>query len=215
MAPLRAIPVHPSTHGVLWQSPRASTTPGFTTPSIHDPRLHTPSIHNFRRPPAASTDPRSPGAPTFKGDPAVGSDMSEDCIFCAIADGEIPGEIVYEDDLVVAFLDANPLAEGHTLVIPRDHHETLADLPADVGGAIGAAATEVAPAVEVAVDADATTVAFNNGPAAGQEVPHVHCHVVPRFEGDGYGPIHALFGGQLDLDEAELAAVGEAIRDAQ
>ena len=141
--------------------------------------------------------------------------MSEDCIFCAIVDGEIPGEIVYEDEDVLAFLDANPLARGHTLVIPKAHHETLGDLPGDLGAAIGRVASELAPAIETAVDADGSTVAFNNGEAAGQEVPHVHCHVVPRFDGDGYGPIHALFGSRPDLGEDEIASVGDAIRDAQ
>jgi histidine triad (HIT) family protein len=141
--------------------------------------------------------------------------MSTDCIFCAIADGEIPGNVVYEDEDVLAFLDANPLARGHTLVIPKNHHETLGDLPANLAGAIGRVASELAPAVEAAVDADGTTVAFNNGEAAGQEVPHVHCHVVPRFESDGYGPIHALFGSSVDLDDEEAAALADDIRDAQ
>ncbi|WP_248517162.1 HIT family protein [Salinarchaeum laminariae] len=141
--------------------------------------------------------------------------MSADCIFCAIVDGEIPGNVVYEDEDVLAFLDANPLAKGHTLVIPKAHHETLGDLPGDLGAAIGRVATELAPAVEAAVDADGTTVAFNNGEAAGQEVPHVHCHVVPRFDGDGYGPIHALFGAGPELDDDEIATIGDAIRDEQ
>jgi len=140
--------------------------------------------------------------------------MAEDCIFCSIADGEVPGEIVYEDEDVLAFLDANPLARGHTLVIPRSHHETLAELPADLGAAVGAATTDLAPAIETAVDAAATTVAFNNGTAAGQEVPHVHCHVVPRFEGDGGRPIHALFD-PVDLEDDALAEVGDAIRNAR
>jgi len=141
--------------------------------------------------------------------------MSTDCIFCAIVDGEIPGTIVYEDDDVLAFLDANPLARGHTLVIPKAHHETLGDLPGDTAGAIGRVASELAPAIESAVDADGTTVAFNNGEAAGQEVPHVHCHVVPRHDGDGYGPIHALFGAGADLDDEAIESTAEAIRDAQ
>jgi len=71
-----------------------------------------------------------------------------------------------------------------------------------------------APAIEIAVDAAATTVAFNNGEAAGQEVPHVHCHVVPRFEGDGGRPIHALFD-PAHLEDDALAEVGDAIRNAR
>ncbi len=95
----------------------------------------------------------------------------DDCIFCQIVAGDIPSRTVYEDDDVLAFLDANPLAPGHTLVIPKAHHERLNDLPADVGSAVFAAVHELTPAVEDAVDASASTVAFNNGEAAGQEVP--------------------------------------------
>ena len=140
--------------------------------------------------------------------------MSDDCIFCAIVDGEIPSYEVYEDDDVYAFLDANPLRRGHVLVIPKAHHETLADLPAELGAAIGSATTALAPAVEAAVDADATTVAFNNGEAAGQEVPHVHCHVIPRSAGDGVGPVHALFSDRPELDDEALEATAAAIREA-
>jgi histidine triad (HIT) family protein len=139
--------------------------------------------------------------------------MSDDCIFCAIVDGEIPGRIVQEDDETLAFLDANPLAEGHTLVIPKAHHERVDDLPADLAGAVGRAIAAVAPAVEDAVDAPATTIAYNNGEAAGQEVPHVHAHVVPRFPDDGGRPIHALFPDRPDPSDAELDDLAERIAD--
>ncbi len=92
---------------------------------------------------------------------------------------------------MLAFLDANPLSPGHTLVIPKAHHERLNDTPADVASAVMSTLHELVPAVESAVDAPASTVAINNGPAAGQEVDHVHVHIVPRFEGDGGSPIHA------------------------
>jgi histidine triad (HIT) family protein len=75
------------------------------------------------------------------------------------------------------------------------------------------AVSAVTPRVERAVDADATTVAVNNGEAAGQEVPHTHVHVVPRFEGDGNGPIHRLFSSRPSLSDAELDDVAAAIRD--
>jgi len=130
--------------------------------------------------------------------------MSDDCIFCSIVAGDIPGRIVHEDDRVLAFLDANPLAPGHTLVIPKDHHEHVQDMPTDLAGAVFEAAHDLVEPIESAVDADGTTVAFNNGEAAGQEVPHAHCHVVPRFEGDGSTPIHAIFGERPDLVDDEL-----------
>ncbi|MHC3379281.1 HIT family protein [Haloarcula sp. H-GB5] len=133
--------------------------------------------------------------------------MSEDCIFCQIVAGDIPGRTVYEDDTVLAFLDANPLSPGHTLVIPKAHHERLNDTPADVAGEVMSTLHELVPAVEAAVDAPASTVAFNNGEVAGQEVPHVHGHIVPRFEDDGGRPIHALVTDRPDLSDDELDAI--------
>jgi len=138
----------------------------------------------------------------------------EDCIFCRIVAGDVPSRTVYEDDTVLAFLDANPLAEGHTLVIPKDHHERLNDLPDDDAAAVFERVHDLTPAVESAVDAPATTVAVNNGEPAGQEVPHVHAHIVPRFEDDGGGPIHSIFGERPDLDDAELDGIAERIGDA-
>ena len=130
--------------------------------------------------------------------------MSADCLFCGIVDGEIPGRIVYEDDVTVAFLDVNPLARGHTLVVPKAHRERVNDLDPSEAGPVFRAVATVSAAVEAAVDAPATTVAINNGQAAGQEVPHLHVHVVPRWPGDGAGPIHGLFGDRPDLDDAEM-----------
>ena len=139
--------------------------------------------------------------------------MSQDCIFCSIVAGDIPGRVVYEDEDTLAFLDANPLAAGHTLVVPKEHYERVNDLSAGVAAAIGEAIATVAPAVESAVDAPASTIAYNNGEAAGQEVPHVHAHVVPRFPDDGGRPIHSLFGDRPELSDAELDDVAERIAD--
>ncbi|MFP8951345.1 HIT family protein [Natrialbaceae archaeon A-arb3/5] len=132
-------------------------------------------------------------------------------IFTQIIEGEIPARIVYEDETTIAFLDANPLAPGHTLVIPKDEYERLNDMPDDVATDLYATIHELVPAVEESVDADATTVAFNNGEAAGQEVPHVHCHIVPRFDGDGGGPIHAVAGETPDLADDELDEIADDI----
>jgi histidine triad (HIT) family protein len=133
--------------------------------------------------------------------------MPEDCIFCQIVAGEIPSHTVYEDDTVTAFLDANPLAPGHTLVIPNDHHAKLQDLPDDVADDLYEVLHDLVPAAEAAVDAPASNVGFNNGEESGQEIPHVHGHVVPRFEGDGGNPIHAVGGTPPDLDDDDLAAI--------
>ncbi|MEF8776632.1 MAG: HIT domain-containing protein [Haloarculaceae archaeon] len=137
--------------------------------------------------------------------------MNEDCLFCQIVAGDIPSHTVYEDHDVYAFLDVNPLAKGHTLVIPKAHHERLRDLPESDAAAIGAAIAKLSPAVEDAVDARASSVAYNNGPEAGQEIDHVHAHVVPRFGDDGAGSFHTLFGGVADVDDDEMAALADDI----
>ena len=140
--------------------------------------------------------------------------MSEDCIFCRIADGDIPSRTVYEDDEVIAFLDANPLSPGHTLVIPKAHHRALQDVPAALSAAVFETVHDLVGDIEDAVDADAHTIAVNDGPAAGQEVPHLHVHVVPRFEGDGGGPIHAIAGDRPDLLDGEMDEIEADICDA-
>ena len=137
--------------------------------------------------------------------------MSGDCIFCSIVDGEIPSHTVYEDDDVLAFLDANPLARGHTLVIPKSHHPRLQDLDASIAASIHEALFALVGTVEDAVDADGSNVGLNNGEASGQEIPHVHYHIVPRFEGDGGSPIHAVGGAAPDLDDDDLAAIADDI----
>ena len=105
-----------------------------------------------------------------------------DCVFCKIIDGEIPGNIIYESDDVVAFLDANPVSKGHTLVVPKKHVE-------DIHGAeemqyMWDALVKVSDAVEQAFDLEGINIAQNNGEAAGQEVFHLHFHVTPVYTGD-------------------------------
>ena len=135
-------------------------------------------------------------------------------VFSQIVAGELPARIVYEDETTMAFLDANPLAPGHTLVIPKDEYERLDDVPGDVAADLYATIHRLVPAVEDAVDADASTVAFNNGEEAGQEVPHVHCHIVPRFEGDGGGLIHMVAGERPELSDDDLDDIAADIVDA-
>ncbi|MFC6826882.1 HIT family protein [Halopelagius fulvigenes] len=142
--------------------------------------------------------------------------MSDDeTIFEKIIAREIPARIVYETDAVLAFLDANPLAPGHTLVVPKEAYERVGEMPDDVASEVFAAVHELTPKVEDAANADAVTVGINDGEAAGQEVPHVHVHLVPRFEGDGGGPIHAVAGDRPDLSDEELDAIADEISDAE
>ena len=138
----------------------------------------------------------------------------EQTIFEQIVDGEIPSYTVYEDETTYAFLDANPLAPGHTLVIPKEPYERINDMPPELAGDVFGVAGRIATAVERAVDAPATTLAINNGEEAGQEVPHVHLHVVPQFADDRARPIHGLFDG-ADLSTEEMEAIAAAIRENQ
>lgn len=108
------------------------------------------------------------------------------CIFCSIADGEIPAAKLLETDRIVCFLDINPVNEGHALVVPKRHVESLLDLRQGEMHAAIFAVQRVGRAAVRATDADGFNVLQNNGEVAGQEIPHVHFHVIPRFENDGF-----------------------------
>jgi len=107
----------------------------------------------------------------------------DNCLFCRIVSGELPATIVYEDDNSVAFLDHRPLFHGHTLLVPREHVETLGELSREIVGPYFEAAQLLSRAVESAMDAEGTFVALNN--RVSQSVPHLHVHVVPRRRKDG------------------------------
>ena len=109
--------------------------------------------------------------------------MTDECLFCRIVSGELPATIVYEDENAVAFLDHRPLFPGHTLLVPREHVETLGDLPEKLVGPYFEAAQLLARVVESAMEAEGTFVAMNN--RVSQSVPHLHVHVVPRRRKDG------------------------------
>lgn len=138
--------------------------------------------------------------------------MSEDCLFCQIVAGDVPSRTVYEDDATFAFLDVNPLSRGHTLVVPKYHYETIEELPVDVAGTLFETVRRVTPAVEDAGEADASTIAVNNGEDAGQEVPHVHVHVIPRQPGSGGSPAHRMLD-RPDVPDDEMDDIAATIAD--
>lgn len=105
-----------------------------------------------------------------------------DCIFCKIIDGKIPGNIVYEDENVIAFLDANPVSKGHTLVVPKKHVENIHG--AEGMGYLMDALVKVSDALDEAFNPEGINIAQNNGEMAGQEVFHLHFHVTPIYNGD-------------------------------
>ena len=139
------------------------------------------------------------------------------CIFCKIVAGDIPCHRLYEDELVLAFLDVGPLSKGHALVIPKGHYETIDQVPAEVAAAMGRAIPRLSKAIMQATGATSFNLLQNNGSDAGQVVPHVHLHIIPRFEGDAREtptPGHGLpFGWPAgEVDHAEAGELAEKIR---
>ncbi len=110
-----------------------------------------------------------------------------DCLFCKIIAGEIPAVKVLEDDVCLAFMDIGPLADGHVLLIPKTHAVTLDELPSDQAGSMLRHLPALVKAVQTVTACQGVNVLQNNGPAAHQEVMHVHFHVIPRNEGDAFG----------------------------
>ena len=110
---------------------------------------------------------------------------ADDCIFCKMVAGQIPVTKIYEDKVVLAFLDIGPLSDGHTLVIPKQHFEKLHECPAEVLGPVASRLGKIAKAVAGAMDSEGYNVLCNNGRAAGQLVEHLHFHIIPRNTGDG------------------------------
>ncbi len=111
--------------------------------------------------------------------------MIENCVFCKIAAGQVPCDKVYEDDLVLGFLDIAPLNPGHMLLIPKEHHTSATTLPDAVAARLFQVAPRLAQALVRATDAGGFNLILANGTAAGQVVPHVHLHIVPRRADDG------------------------------
>lgn len=135
--------------------------------------------------------------------------MRAGCKFCQIIAGEIPAHFVLDTDDVVAFLDHRPLFPGHTLVLPRDHVETLADLPEDRVGPFFRQVQRVEAAVRTAMEAEGSFVAENN--VVSQSVPHLHVHVVPRRRKDG---LRGFFWPRTRYaSDGEMAAVAAGIAE--
>jgi len=108
-----------------------------------------------------------------------------DCIFCKIVAGEIPSVKIYEDDRVLAFMDINPLNDGHLLVIPKAHAATIHEITGADFLAVMSATHKLAAAVQKTLGPDGINILQLNGEAANQVVPHLHVHIVPRWSGDG------------------------------
>lgn len=123
-----------------------------------------------------------------------------DCIFCKIIAKEIPSYGIYEDDHALAFLDINPRAPGHTMIIPKVHAVTLLDLPTAEIGPLFAAVKAVTAKIEKTLKPDGFTIGINHGDASGQTVKHLHVHVIPRWKDDGGGSIHSVVSNPSSED---------------
>lgn len=132
------------------------------------------------------------------------------CLFCGIVNGEVSASIVFEDEVSTAFLDHRPIFPGHCLLVPKEHFETLTDLPVELVGPLFQSAQLLARAVEIALEAEGSFVAMNN--RVSQSVPHLHVHIVPRRRKDG---LKGFFWPRRKYEnEAEIVEVQKGIRSA-
>lgn len=132
----------------------------------------------------------------------------ENCLFCKIRDGEIPSSKVFENDVVLAFLDLNPVNPGHVLLIPKKHSETLSEASPDDASELMRVVPMLMNSIMKATGASACNIGVNNGKLAGQVVFHTHLHIMPRFENDGYDIWH----GKPYESEDRMKEVAEKIR---
>jgi len=132
------------------------------------------------------------------------------CIFCKIIAGDIPVKILKETTNSISFLDAFPLAKGHVLVIPKKHHQKIQDMDNKENNDLFSLVHDMLSKVDTLTGA--TLVALHNGREAGQEIPHVHVHLVPRSKDDSAGPIHSMFNSTLKLSESEIEELNNKLK---
>ena len=141
--------------------------------------------------------------------------MATDCLFCKVVARDLSANIVFEDDVSMAFLDHRPLFPGHCLLVPKAHFETLSDLPTELIGPIFQNVQLLGRAVEAALDAEGSFVAMNN--RVSQSVPHFHVHIVPRRRKDGlkgfFWPRNK-YGGESEMLEVQ-GSIRTAIAELQ
>ena len=133
-----------------------------------------------------------------------------DCIFCKIISKEIPCTILGETSGSISFLDAFPLAKGHVLVIPKNHHQKIQDMSSEENADLFSLVHKMVSKVDSLTGA--TLVAIHNGKEAGQEVPHVHVHLVPRSSDDSASAIHSMFDGTVKISDSELDELYEKLK---
>ena len=133
----------------------------------------------------------------------------KNCIFCLLANGDIPTAKVYEDDDLTVILDAGPATKGHALVLPKDHYKNITEVPQELAGKLVAIASRVGNAQMKALGAAGFNVVINTNEAAGQTVFHCHVHVIPRYEGDA--GIVSWVPGEAKDSEAVAAQIAASL----
>ena len=141
-------------------------------------------------------------------------DMTQEqgCIFCNIALKIIPTNIIIENDQAMAFLDAFPLSKGHTLVIPKAHYSKIQELDGNLSQSLFNILWKITNPLEKAMGVNSSTIAIHNGKEAGQEIPHVHIHIIPRKSGDGAGPVHSMFKNKPNGKSFDMSSIVEDIK---
>ena len=130
------------------------------------------------------------------------------CIFCRIVAGDAPAHRVYEDSWVLVFMDIRPVSEGHTLIIPKEHHENLFEATEDAMAAVARTSVRIANAIRAVFEPDGVFVAQTNGAAAGQTVFHYHLHLIPRWHGGG-----VQTHGRVEAPADKLIGQARRLRD--
>ena len=125
-----------------------------------------------------------------------------DCVFCKIVNGEIKSRLIMESKNSIAFLDAFPVTKGHTLVIPKTHYGKIQDMSQDDSVDLFRVVYEVVPKIDKITGS--TLLAIHNGKESGQEIPHVHVHLIPRQSNDLAGPVHSMFKNRPNLSDEEF-----------
>ena len=139
--------------------------------------------------------------------------LDRNCTFCKIVDGDIPGRIIYQNDNAIAFLDAFPLSVGHTLIIPKRHYSKVQDMNREYSSAMFDLLRIVTAGVEKATGVKASTIAIHNGVEAGQDILHVHIHIIPRTSHDGSGPVHSMFKKRPNVSSEKMDSILVRIKE--
>ena len=129
----------------------------------------------------------------------------ENCIFCQIVKGDIPAKKIYEDDYYLAFLSLGPASPGHTIVIPKKHTATFIELEPQESADLIKVVQRLAKEIKERLKADAFNLGLNNGEIAGQVIPHVHWHIIPRWNDDGGTSMHGIVRNGAEVDVKETA----------